>query len=154
VCSPTVGPINSNRLKKRNLVVNISWLVKRIIAIVFVSFFLQGIHYALMDCLKHAHPHEEEHEQEIVPERHPSRAEQGGPAANIHCVDSRLHFGISIPSGQQNLSQRLAKRPAPVWDGVISLVINPGAFPIISRSASNFTYLHTTSYLVFSVLRI
>jgi hypothetical protein len=130
-------------------------LMKRIITILFVSFFLQGTAYALMDCLKHAHnPHEEEHKQEIGSEPQQSHVEQGAPAANIHCIDSRLQFGIGVPSVQQNLSQRLARHPAPVWDGVISLVIHLGAVPIISRSASKFSYPYSSSYLVFSVLRI
>jgi hypothetical protein len=144
------------------IVVNISRLprlfVKRTVTILFISFFLQGsIAHALMECFKGAHNvREQEHKQEIGRDAHHSHTEQGAPAVSIHCVESQLQLGLTVPSSKQTLSKRSVRDFAPLWAGLVSRVAanTAAASAIISRVDPSPPYPHALVYLVLSVLRI
>jgi hypothetical protein len=126
--------------------------VKRIVTIFLVGFFLQaGVAHALTECFKRAH---NAHKQTNW-DAHGYQAEDDPPAANIHCTNPQLQFGLTVSPTQQNLSKRSVKKLVPLWAGTIMpLAANAGAAPpIISRIDSNF-YPHASTYLFLSVLRI
>jgi hypothetical protein len=132
--------------------------VKRVVTILFISFFLQaGIAHALIECFKRAHnAHEQDHEQTLRGDADYVHVQQKAPAVSIHCIESQLQLALMLPSSEQTISKRSLKYSRLLWTFFDTHA--PGstaaAPPNIFRFEPNSSSPCASIYLVFSVLRI